>query len=122
MLESLSNAFHFMMMATVSPSESQALLHWVLLQKTFKHIHNLISFLVLFVLLSMFLSLKLHSYLGTLLGWSLAVAEYGCPTMTLIFPTFTCLTVSFSRLNKNNVLCDASLWHYSSCSNMDLLY
>ena len=83
MLEPLLNAFHFMMMATVSPSEPQALLHWVFLQKTFKCIHNFISFLVLFSLLGMFLSLGLHSYLGTLLDWSLAVAEYVCPTMTL---------------------------------------
>lgn len=82
MLEPLVNAFHFVMMTAVSPSEPQTLLHWVLLRKRFKRMHNFISFLVLFALLGMFLSLELHSYLGTLLDWSLAVAEYGCPTMT----------------------------------------
>lgn len=83
MLEPLLNAFHFVMMAAVSPSEPQALLHCSLLQKAFKHICNFTNFLVLFALLGMFLNIELHLYLGISLDWGLAVAEHGCPTMTL---------------------------------------
>lgn len=71
------------MMSSVLPSKLHTTTALRFAPNTFQCIYKFITFLVLFALLSMFFSSELHLYLGALLDWSPAIAEYGCPTMAL---------------------------------------